>query len=78
MHVTGDTSRDKSIGQRELEMVADALIEMFGDDAPNKAMSRAAEYQQKGEIDGREFWTRLAQVIREALDRRSGNVSSQT
>ncbi len=73
-----DTAQDKSIGQRELEMVADALIEMFGDDAASMAMSRAAECQQKGESEGREFWTRLAQVIQEALDRRSGNVSSQT
>ncbi len=65
-----DNPRDKGISQRELEMVAEAMIEMFGDDAPNKAMSRAAEYQQKGEADGQDFWTRLGQVIQEALDRR--------
>ncbi len=36
-----DNPRDKGISQRELEMVAEAMIEMFGDDAPNKAMSRS-------------------------------------
>ncbi len=65
-----DTSREKSINTRELEMAARAMIDIFGDDAPNKAMSRAGEYQQKGEADGQDFWTRLTQVIQDALDRR--------
>ena len=65
-----DTDRDKGINQRELEMAARAMIDMFGDDAPNKAMSRAGEYRQKGEADGQDFWTRLTQVIQDALDRR--------
>ena len=65
------------IGQREMEMVADALIEMFGDDAPNKAKLRASEYQQKGEAEGVEFWTRLAQVIQKTLDNRSGKTKIQ-
>ena len=72
-----DNPRDKGISQRELEMVAEAMIEMFGDDAPNKAMSRAGEYQQKGEADGQDFWTRLAQVIQDALNRRAGSVTTQ-
>ena len=63
----GKAARDKGLGQRELEMVAEAMIEMFGDDAPNKAVSRAAEYRQKGETDGEEFWTTVAQSIRDAL-----------
>ncbi len=50
---------------------------MFGDDAPNKAMSRAGEYQQKGEADGQDFWTRLAKVIQDALNRRSGSVRTE-
>ena len=58
-------------------MVAEAMIEMFGDDAPNKATSRAAEYQQKGEDDGREFWTKVARAIHKALDRRSGNIRAK-
>jgi hypothetical protein len=62
-------AKNMGIGQRELEMVADAMIEMFGDDAANKALSRAAEYRQKGEGDGEKFWTTLAQVIREVLER---------
>ncbi len=72
-----DNPRHKGISQRELEMVAEAMIEMFGDDAPNKAMSRALEYQQKGEADGQDFWARLAQVIQDALDRRSGSVATE-
>ncbi len=68
--MTEDTSRDMGINQRELEMAARAMIDMFGDDAPNKAMSRAREYQQKGEADGQDFWTRLTLVIQDALDRR--------
>ena len=65
------------IGQREIEMVAEALIEMFGDDAPNKAKLRASEYQQKGESDGVEFWVRLAEVIQEILDNRAGSTKNQ-
>ena len=57
--MTEDTSRERGINTRELEMAARAMIDMFGDDAPNKAMSRAGEYQQKGEADGQDFWTRL-------------------
>ena len=60
------------IGQREIEMVAVALIEMFGDDAPNKAKLRASEYQDKGETEDFEFWTRLSKVIQELLDRQNG------
>ena len=65
-----DSTRDKGINQRELEMAARAMIDMFGDDALNKAKSRAGEYQQKGEADGQDFWTRLTLVIQDALDRR--------
>ena len=65
-----DAARDKGISQRGLEMAARAMIEMFGDDAPNKALSRADDYKQKDEADGRDFWTRLAQVIQDALDRK--------
>ena len=72
-----DATRDKGINQRELEMAARAMIEMFGDDAPNKALSRAADYKQKDEADGRFYWTRLAQVIQDALDRRSGSVTTE-
>ncbi len=72
-----DAAGDKGISQRELEMAARAMIEMFGDDAPNKALSRAADYQQKDEADGRDFWTKLAQVIQDALDRRSGSVTTE-
>ena len=68
--MAGDKSRDKGIDQRELEMAARAMIDMFGEDAPNKAMSRAGEYQQKGEVDGQDFWTRLTHVIQDTLDRR--------
>lgn len=57
--------RHKGIGQQELEMAADAMIKMFGDDAENKALSRAAEYRQNGESGGEGFWKTLAQVIRE-------------
>ena len=67
--MSDDATRQTGIGQREPEMVADAMIEMFGDDAPNKALSRAAEYRQKGEGGGERFWTTLAQVIREKLER---------
>ncbi len=35
------------------------------------------EYQQKGEADGQDFWTRLAQVIQDALNRRAGSVTTE-
>ena len=75
--MSGSAAQNTTIGQRELEMVAEALIEMFGDDAPNKAMARATEYQQKGEDDGHEFWIVVAQAIHDALDHRSGKVRTE-
>ena len=35
------------------------------------------EYQQKGEADGQDLWTRLAHVIQDALNRRAGSVTTQ-
>jgi hypothetical protein len=70
--VSDDATRRGGIGQRELEMVADAMIEMFREDAPSKSLSRAAEYRQVGDGDGERFWTTLADVIRERLERPSG------
>ncbi len=63
--MSDEATRRDGISQR----VADAMIEMFGDDAPNRALSRAAEYRQAGEGHGERFWTTLAQVIREKLER---------
>ncbi len=52
---------------RELQMAAMAMIDLFGDEAPAKAAERAEEYQEQGLKAGHEFWTELAQVIRELL-----------
>lgn len=68
-----DDNQGTDIGQRELQMAARAMIEIFGDDAPNKAIGRAGDYQQNGESGGREFWLRLAEVIQETLDGRTGD-----
>ena len=70
--------RDLGIGQRELQMAARAMIEMFGDDAPNKAMARARKYQQEGGSEGREFWLRLAEVIQETLDQGPDHTTSHS
>jgi len=75
--MSGSSGRKTTIGQRELEMVAEAMIEMFGEGAADKAMARAAEYQQKGEDDGREFWILVAQAIHDELDHRSGKVGTE-
>ena len=80
--VEPDPSLFKRDSEREFEtaveawlgMVAEALIELLGEEALDKAASRAAEYDQKGKSNEREFWTRLAQAIQEALDQRSGTV----
>ena len=71
MHMPEDAVQNMGIGQRQL--AADAMIEMFGNDALNKAMSRAAEYRQKGEDRPYEFWTLLPQAIREVLEGRQRN-----
>ncbi len=60
------TENDTARKHRELEMAARALIELFGDDAPKKALERAAEYRAKGEESGEQFWLSLAEVICEA------------
>ena len=73
-----EDSHDKGFSQRELQMAARAMIEMCGDDAPNKAIGRAGEYPQDGKSEGRQFWVRLAEVIQETLDRPSGDEPNQT
>jgi hypothetical protein len=73
----GDGSRDKSMSQRDFEMVAEELLEVLGEDALSTATSRAAEFQRKGTADQRKFWTRLANAIQEILDRRPDNATKK-
>ncbi len=64
------TENDIAREHRELEMAARALIELFGEDAPKKALERAAEYRAKGEESGEQFGLSLAEVIGEASSHR--------
>ncbi len=64
----GDVSQDKSMSQRDFEMVAEELLKVLGEGALNTAKSRAAEFQRKGTADQRKFWTRLAEAFQELLD----------
>ncbi len=64
------TENDTARERRELEMAARALIELFGEDAPKKALERATEYRAKGEESGEQFWLSLAEVICEASGHR--------
>ena len=64
------TENDTARKHRELEMAGRVLIELFGDDAPKKALERAAEYRAKGEESGEQFWLSLAEVICEASSHR--------
>ncbi len=46
--------------------------ELWGD-----GRERTESVQQKSEADGQDFWTRLAQVIQDALNRRAGSVTTE-
>ena len=62
------------IGQRELRLVAEALINMFGDEAQDRALEQAEERKAQSESDGAHFWQAVAATIatvEEEQDRRS-------
>jgi len=44
------------------------MIEMFGNDAADKALARAGDYELKGESEGQRFWIQLAEMIQDILD----------
>ena len=73
----GGSAPGGNIGQRGFEMVAEELVEVLGENVLNLARSRAAEFQREGTADQRKFWTRLANVIQELLDRRSNIATSK-
>ena len=51
------------IKDRDITLVAKALIEMFGDDAPSRIDERKAEYEGAGSGEGSEFWGRVAEEV---------------
>ncbi len=51
------------IKDQDFTLVAKALIEMFGDDAPSRVRERKAEYERTGNKEGSEFWRRVAEEV---------------
>ncbi len=47
----------------DIGMAADALIEMFGKEAPLRALERAADKELDGNEDGRRFWQAIADEV---------------
>ncbi len=47
------------VTDRELDMAARALIELFGEDAPARAAEMVEEAEQSGEAESRAFWMKL-------------------
>ncbi len=51
----------------DIKMCAEALVTMFGKDAPVRAAERAEEYLAKGEDQGYAFWKKIGKAIEELL-----------
>ena len=51
------------IKDQDFTLVAKALIELFGDDAPSRIRERIAEYERAGSKEGLEFWQRVADEV---------------
>ena len=66
-----DANTKMTIGPREIGMVAKAMVQMFGEDAPTKTMERASEYQEDGDARGHDFWITVTEAVNEELERRS-------
>ena len=55
------------ISDDDIKMCAEALVTMFGKDAPVRAAERAEEYLAKDEDEGYAFWKRMEKAIEELL-----------
>ncbi len=51
----------------DIKMCAEALVSMFGKDAPVRCATRAEDYLAKSEMSGYEFWRRLVKATDELL-----------
>ncbi len=55
------------ISDDDIKMCAEALVVMFGKDAPARVAERAEECLTKGEKEGYTFWKRAEKAIEELL-----------
>ena len=51
----------------DIKMCAEALVTMFGKDAPVRCATRAEDYLAKSEKGGYEFWRRMVKATNELL-----------
>lgn len=51
------------ISDDDIKMCAEALVTMFGKDAPVRVAERAEECLTKGEKEGYTFWNRVEKAI---------------
>ena len=51
------------MGDREFEMVARALLDMFGNDAPDRAQEMINQRQGGTDTKGLEFWKRVQSEV---------------
>ncbi len=62
------------ISDRDIDMCARALVEMFGKDAPARAGERGAEYPEDAD-DSRTFWKRIELTTEAVLKEKPGDVA---
>ena len=56
------------ISDRDIDLCARALVELFGKDAPARATERAGDYVGQGNEDGFDFWTKIAKATQQLVD----------
>jgi len=64
------------MGEREFEMVARALLDMFGDEATDRAQEMIDQRQGTSDGKGLDFWKRVQSEIRRVLAREGHSTST--
>ncbi len=56
------------ISERDTWAAANILIKKYGDDAELRAVERADEMLDQGDIDGQRMWLRIMEAVRQLAD----------
>lgn len=65
--MTSSTTRTGMYFDRDIQMAAVALIEMFGDETPARVGERIADMKQRENEEGLRFWQAIAEEVSRRL-----------
>ena len=62
-----------NIEEKDIHMVAEALLEMFGDDAIDRVSGRIEDYRAQNNAEGEKFWFDVSNAISKMVLKRQSN-----